>query len=156
MKNFESVEHKTQMFQEELKHNMQTELTVQELIEYSKLHGVLRAITYAEEQYVECPPIPRKPKLTNYATSSEVFEYGKRLAEWELETESFKVAHKNWMENKKKIDSIIESFIMESAGISVVPEQYREKLYSKAWSDGHSSGRYEVYLRLQSLIEIFE
>ena len=135
---------------------MQTELTVQELIEYSKINGVYRAIKYAEEQYVVCPPTPRKPKLTNYATSSEVFEYGKRLAEWEVETEAYKVAHNNWMENKRKIDSIIESFIMESASISVVPKQYREKLYSKAWSDGHSNGFYEVYMILKSLIEIFK
>jgi hypothetical protein len=135
---------------------MQTELTVQELIEFSKLNGVSSAIKYAEEQYGEYPLIPKKPILTKFATSKEVFEYAESLAEWELKAENFKDVVNNWYENKNKINSIIISFIKEVAGISVVPEQYREKLYLKAWSDGHSDGFYEFYIQLQSLIEIFE
>ena len=169
---------------------MQTELTVHELIEFSKLNDVFSAIKYAEQQYGDYPikpskPVltkrtsskevfkyaeqqygdyqygdylirPSKPVLTKRTSSKEVFEYAERLARWEQDNANWKNERDNWYENKRKIDSIIETFIKDISGISIVPEQYREKLYSKAWSDGHSSGFYEVYTRLQSLIEIFE
>lgn len=36
-----------------------------------------------------------------------------------------------------------------------VPEQYKDKVFSKAWSDGHSSGWSEILNELYGLVEIF-
>ncbi len=76
-----------------------------------------------------------------------IWRNGKYRWRYGIELERYK-------KNKSLIDSTIIEFIKEQAGISIVPEQYRENLWNKAWEDGHSGGFYEVYL--SSLIEIFE
>jgi len=37
-----------------------------------------------------------------------------------------------------------------------VPEQYVQKIISKAWQDGHAYGYTEIVIHLDSLIEIFQ
>jgi len=55
------------------------------------------------------------------------------------------------------ISNIIEEFIKDVSGFNkTVPDDKKSKVYSKAWEDGHSSGYYEVYLCLLSLVELFD
>jgi len=56
---------------------------------------------------------------------------------------------------ENKIYSIIIDYIKEESGLNQIPEQYRDKVYRKAYEDGHSSGHYEVYQKLVELVEIF-
>jgi len=49
----------------------------------------------------------------------------------------------------------MESYIKDIAGLNTIPKQYQEKVWSKAYSDGHSNGYVEVYNCLNNLLEIF-
>ncbi len=132
------------------------EVTLEKLQEISGMKSVSNAIEWATYKYGEYPKRPIKPMLKKDASSNEVFEYGEQLKNWELGLVIYKEQVETYNVNKNEIDSIIKEFIMDVAGISIVPQQYRNKVYSKAYDNGHSSGFYEIYLELNSLIEIFE
>lgn len=131
-------------------------LTLEKLQEISVMESVSNAIEYATDNYGEYPKRPQKPILKNNANSNEVFEYGERLKIFESNSIEFKKEVEKYNTNRNEIDSIIKEFIIDEAGIKIVPQQYRDKLYNKAYEDGHSNGFYEIYNCLQSLIEIFE
>ena len=56
---------------------------------------------------------------------------------------------------KHDINNIIEEYIREESGLNNIPIQYRDKIYNKAWQDGHSDGFYSVYQHLTELVNIF-
>lgn len=131
-------------------------ITLEKLQEISQMESVSNAIEYATDKYGEYPSRPIKPILHKDANSKEVLEYAEQLKNWELDSVIYKEQLEIYKHNQNEIDSIIKEFIIDVAGISIVPQQYRDKLYAKAYEDGHSNGFYEIYNCLQSLIEIFE
>ena len=78
--------------------------------------------------------------------------------------EHHRCIHKFLQEQHKKqanlhnmqVDTLMNALIAYEAGLDNVPEQYRSKVYSKAWSTGHSSGHYAVYQELSELVKIFK
>lgn len=132
------------------------EVTLEKLQKISQNQSVSNAIEYATDNYGEYPKRPPKPMLKKDANSKEVLEYAELLKKWETDANIYKLEVEAYYLNKNFIDSKIQEFIKEEAGISIVPQQYRDKLYSKAYEDGHSNGFYEIYNCLHSLIEIFE
>ncbi len=104
----------------------------------------------------ESPEKPKKPILSNPHTSQDAAKYTSDLALYETRMVRYKEesdAHRN---HCNEISRVIEEYIKDEAGISIVPEQYRDKLYRYAYSEGHSSGYYQVFNTLTQLIEIFE
>lgn len=100
---------------------------------------------------------PVKPTLPIKHTTEDVKVYAEKLALYETEKE----AYDNKREAAQKIENdyyrIGEDYIKSITGLNtIVPQQYRDKLYSKAYEDGHSYGLNEVYIKLNNLIEIFE
>lgn len=132
------------------------EVTLEKLQKISQNQSVSNAIEWATDNYGEYPKRPPKPMLKKDANSKEVLEYAEKLKNWETDANIYKLEVEAYYLNKNFIDSKIQEFIKEEAGISIVPQQYRDKLYSKAYEDGHSNGFYEIYIQLTSLIEIFE
>lgn len=122
----------------------------------NEIGSVSDAIEWAMIQYGDYPNKPRKPSKSDISNSIEARKYADDLEKWEIQMEVYHIELENYRKNKSLIDSTIIEFIKEKVGISIVPEQYRNNLWSKAWEDGHAGGFYEVYLRLNSLIEIFE
>ena len=59
-------------------------------------------------------------------------------------------------EHNGEVNVLIEGFIKKESGLFDIPEQYQNKVYYRAYSDGHSAGYYEVYQKLCELVEIFE
>jgi len=100
---------------------------------------------------------PRKPDGggIKIKTAQEHREYADKLELYEKEMEEYKVQEKECNIHNLKVDSLILDFIKNEAGLNNIPEQYWNKVFSKAWSDGHSSGYYEVYQKLCELVEIF-
>lgn len=133
--------------------NIMEQVTLKVLQELS---SVEHAISWARKQYGDSPKLPTKPVLKNNHTSEDVGEYQKNLQLYEKAYDDYKIEKERFYTNRSKIDAVIVEFIKEESGLNSIPEQYREKIYSKAYEDGHSDGYYEVYLKLNSLIEIFD
>lgn len=99
---------------------------------------------------------PVKPwGLINESTPSEIREYADELEKWESDLEKWKEATEKCALYNMKVDAEIYSLIKERAGLTRVPEKYQNKVFSFAWSKGHSEGEYEVYLILCDLVELF-
>jgi len=98
---------------------------------------------------------PSKP-VNKCQTKEEHREYADKLEQWEIEMEEYKVQENLCKIHNLKVESLILNFIKNEAGLNNIPDQYRNKVFSKAWSDGHSSGYYEVYQELCELVEIFD
>jgi len=101
------------------------------------------------------PATPYKPRLKDNATSSEVKEYAKLLEEYEEAYEQYRLNSHIIDILNINIDNEIELFIKEVSGLNGIPEKSRDKVYHKAWSDGHSSGYYSIYQELKELIDLF-
>jgi hypothetical protein len=89
-------------------------------------------------------------------TAQEHREYADKLEQYEKEMEEYKVQDNMCKIHNLKVDTLILDFIKNEAGLNSIPEQYRNKVFSKAWSDGHSDGYYEVFMQLSELINIFD
>jgi len=62
---------------------------------------------------------------------------------------------KSYNQQCNEINALITEFIIVESGLDKIPEQYRDKVYSKAYENGNRSGFYEIYLELCSLVSIF-
>lgn len=99
---------------------------------------------------------PQKPSNSfKDHTAQGMRDYADKLAIYETEYAEYIIQEKNCKLHNIKVDALINSFICEDSGLNNIPEQYRNKVFSKAWSDGHSSGYYEVYQELCELVKIF-
>jgi len=98
-----------------------------------------------------------KPQLDHFHTTKDVTMYLELLKEHEKKIEIYDTVVKECKSVNQKFEGILVEYIKEVSGLNIlVPEQYRDKVWEKAWSDGHSDGLYEVYNNLLSLVEIFE
>jgi hypothetical protein len=114
------------------------------------------AIEWAKEQYGEYPQRPPKPILSAKHTVDEAEKYVEDFKKFEVVKQKYETQMAEYRNRTNEINNVIVDFIKDEAGLDAVPKQYQDKLYSKAYEEGHSSGYYEVYLKLNSLIEIFE
>jgi len=114
-----------------------------------------KAIEWAKSQYGEYPSRPSKPYLKHGHSSIEAKQYVIDLEDWEKTKADYDKNMIAYKGNQNAITEVIVEYIKDMAGLNTIPEQYRDKVYRQAWEDGHSSGYYEVYLKLDSLVEIF-
>lgn len=128
-------------------------LTLKDLQEYG---DVYQGIKFAQSFYPEYPKKPTKPFLKNGHSSEDTVKYAESLKEYETLMEEYRSGMEEYRIAKNNVEKVIEEYIKDMAVITTVPPQYRDKVYQKAWADGHSSGFYEVYNCLNDLIEIFE
>lgn len=110
----------------------------------------------------ETPSKPKMPVLVKNATIDQVKEYTVKLTEYTDLMEKWKSTEKAREYTNELIDehnSIIykgiEDAVKEEAGLDMVPKQYRDKVWSHAWENGHSAGLSEVHGCLVELVEIF-
>lgn len=99
---------------------------------------------------------PIKPKLKHPHTSSDVAVYANELIKYETELKAYEENLGKYQIERYRLNDLIEKFIREESGLNYIPVQYRDKVYSYAYSEGHSNGYYEVYNKLLSLVEIFK
>ncbi len=118
---------------------------------------VYKTLGYAKtlmKQYVQAP---KKPRLGQNHTAQEVAKYASDLAEYEIVKKNYDKESSERDQYNGIIYSAMDEYIREESGLnSVVPEQYRSKVYMKAYDDGHANGYYEVYVQLLSLVDIFD
>ena len=118
--------------------------------------NVGEAIELAMTFNLEYPTKPIKPILPKIHNSTDVNRYQSDLKAYEVLEEKYKEERTAYQVNSAEIDAIIKEYLLIETGVSKLPELQRDKVWRKAWEDGHSAGHYEVYLELSSLAELFE
>lgn len=131
--------------------------SVDRLNQLVEIEGIYSAIQYGINNYLTSPQKPAKPQMPiGTPTSTQAREYADKLEEWEAAIPIWKEARENCIDYNRDIDGHIEYAIKTYAGLQNIPQQYRDKVWQKAWEDGHGYGFGEVYNKLCSLLEIFE
>jgi len=99
---------------------------------------------------------PKNPNHIGIKTSAEMLAMVKKMEAYETAFAEYEIVENSCKIHNQKVDALIHDFICDVSGLNRIPEQYRNKVYSKAWSDGHSDGYYSVYQHLVELVDIFE
>jgi hypothetical protein len=139
-----------------------TEISLPTAAELEEKFGdqVSEAITFiqnfSEKIGPKYPQRPIKPFLNNKHSAAEVRAHADKLDIFEAEMKEYNAAKEINREFHGKVNGIIEEYMREVSGLNrIVPKEKRDKVYSKAYSDGHSSGYYEVYINLCELVDLF-
>ena len=100
---------------------------------------------------------PIRPILhTNTPNKEELEEYNSKLDVYTKESAEYEKSVNAYKEEFVRLYGLLEDMIKEDSGLNTIPEQYRDKVYSYAYQQGHSSGYGEVYNYLLDLVDIFE
>ena len=99
---------------------------------------------------------PRRPPINHHPTSAELLALAELQADYERKLVEYEEHKKQAGLHNMKVETLMNALVASVAGLDLVPEQYRSKVYSKAWSTGSSSGHYAVYQELVELVEIFK
>ena len=83
-------------------------------------------------------------------------EYANNLSEYEKLKKDEDDAYAKANVHNNAVDEIIEQWMKEKSGLNDIPEQYRAKVYSLAYQNGHSSGYSEIFGQLTELVDIFK
>ena len=120
-------------------------------------NSVYNTIYYAYRWQMSYPQYPIRPVLASpRPTQAEVKSYQDALAKFDAELAKYN-EEKEIVEgqNASLFDAIAE-FIKQEAGLYAIPKVAQDKVWYKAWEDGHSSGYTEVYGHLESLVSLFD
>lgn len=141
-----------------IKDDEMKKLTLKDLQEKYKEpeQSIYSVIEYAQSLYPTYPDHPKKPFLKRGDhTSEEASLYAKELKSYENQIAIYRKEKQAYDEKVREIDEVIIAFIKEEASFSMVPKESQDKVWNKAWEDGHSSGYSEVYHQLCQLVELF-
>jgi hypothetical protein len=116
------------------------------------------AIAWMEDNLPSYPEKPNRPKEPNsYATPQEYRDYASALELYANEKEEYDRLNREYRERRMDLETIVQKFIWKNTGLdTVVPEQYRDKVWSLAYDLGHSYGYSEIQNHLIDLVDIFK
>lgn len=128
-----------------------------ELLEEKFGDNVYKANEYIHTLLPKYPQTIRKPILNKNHTSKDLKEYTVLLEKYENNYLTYKTEQEIYYKAYRELNSILEEYIKEITGFyTIVPKDKQDKVWSKAYQDGHSNGNTEIYYKLQSYIELFE
>lgn len=125
------------------------------LEEMKSAKSVLAAIEMAESHQLPYPEAVKMPRLVDSKNIEQVKAHVVALESYQVEKQKFDEERKAYRTRQGEINSLIEDYIKDASGLNQIPEQYRDKVFSKAYGYGHLDGYCEVYLKLINLVEIF-
>ena len=131
------------------------QFSIEDFNKFAETHAIYETIEWAKTQKGNCPKAPIKPKTQNITSSAQAQELAIAFANWENEMAAYNKENQNWLDNKYKIESVLEDYIKEQAGLNDIPESSRDKVWDYAWAQGHSDGYYQVYLYLCQVVDLF-
>lgn len=117
---------------------------------------VYEAIQHLKSLQVYVPK-PSRPSATNHKLSSgELLELAEQTKVYEEAMIEYREDNGKATIHNIEVDALLNNLICEESGLRTIPEQYQNKVFSYAWSEGHSAGHYEVYNALVELVNIFK
>lgn len=115
------------------------------------------AIAWMEENLPAYPEVPNRPRSYRLETPQEYRDYASSLELYANEKEEYGKLIKEYRERRMDLETIVQKFIWKNTGLdTVVPEKYRDKVWSLAYDLGHSYGYSEIQNHLIDLVDIFE
>jgi hypothetical protein len=101
---------------------------------------------------------PFAPKLkSNSPSAEEIKVYSEAVKTYEEDLSTYRNKNDFYREESNRLYALLKGKVKEDSGLnSIVPEQYRDNVYSYAYQQGHGSGYSEVYTYLLELVNIFE
>jgi Zn-dependent oligopeptidase len=127
-------------------------ITLKDLQEYG---SVFNAIQFAQNTNIAYPARVTKPILKNSNDVEKLMAHVEALKQYEIDKMVFDTELDCYNNVRIHNNTIVEEYIKDESGLNNIPEQYQEKVFNKAWSDGHSDGYYSVYQELCNLVDIF-
>lgn len=104
--------------------------------------------------YSKYPFIPEKPHLSG-STATAFRKYADELEKYEEKMKEFKKEKQRIDNNNSLIDKTFQEYIREESGVTKLPEILQNRLWSKAYEDGHDDGYTSVYYHLCELVQLF-
>lgn len=120
------------------------------------------------EKYKNTMPYPRKEDFTTkyyYKMGELVYTQGPGVANCEIpvslngcvsekcvDDDGYHAARREYAKRSRELHEMFKQHLFDELGISDNPK--REKLFSKAWEMGHSSGLSEVYSVAEEIVEL--
>ena len=100
------------------------------------------------------PDRPRKqPILTSaHSTAEDARKHWMAMQEWEKNMEAFKVAIKAYHKEEGELMARFREDVLRENGLNGHPKA--DKVYARAWEEGHANGLYEVSIWVSKLAEI--
>lgn len=100
---------------------------------------------------------PKEPLLiSNKPTKEDIDTYTKKVEQYNTDLAEYKIKDRIYETESRRLWNLLEEKIKEESGLNTIHEQYRDKVYSYAYQQGHGSGYSEVYNYLLDLVNIFE
>ena len=108
------------------------------------------------EKYKNTLPYPdrmKKPSLKNtHPTIEEATEYAAELGTFTYKEETFRELRDAYRVEDNRLFELFKADALEEAGLA--GHKNADKLFAKAWEDGHASGHYAVFNHLCDLAEL--
>lgn len=109
---------------------------------------------YLRELYVSKPKEPSLKSLK--PTEEDMTLFLSEKEKYKIDLEEYKIKNTFYGDESMRLYSLLKEKIKDDSGLNSIPEQYRDKVYSYAYEQGHGSGYGEVYHYLCNLVEIFD
>jgi hypothetical protein len=109
------------------------------------------------QNYVNQMPFPKrpvKPRLPKDHTAEEVRGYADALEVWESLQSDYHHQLDLYRAETFRLENQFKKDALEELGLTDHPKA--DKIYSKAWDQGHYAGLNEVWVCLQNLADLFE
>ena len=103
---------------------------------------------------VSNPSRSTKPYLPTNHSHADVLAYATALAEYETSKATYEEFCKEVRRHNNAVDQLIDEYIIDVSGLNDIPKQYRQKVFAYACMDAEN--RYDVFCRLEKLIDIFK
>lgn len=126
------------------------------LATYAETGDVDKTINHAYTFRLPRPENPEKPHLSHQHSLGDARVYLMALEQYEINKAEYYQLNAAYQTINKKINDIIMDFLWDISGLKYLPNTVKkDRVWSKAYEDGHSEGMYEVYLKLISLVDLF-
>ena len=120
--------------------------------------SIKEAEEFCDSKRPAAPTYPGlKPRLAkeNSDNIKMVKEHLQNLEKYEEDKKAYNAAVEKNAPVNDEINEVFLEYLKEKSGLNTIPKQYRDKVYSYAYQQGHSSGYGEVSSYLIELVDIF-
>jgi trehalose-6-phosphate synthase len=99
---------------------------------------------------------PKEARLnTNKPTKEDIENYNNSSKQYHLILVDYENKKSFYDSESLRLWDLLHEKVKEDSGLNDIPEKYRDKVYSYACREGHSSGYIEIYNILCELVDIF-